>query len=208
MKGFLNGAVQMIVLQFSFSNRRAVPEGLFEKPEEDLAALKVRKNEVRGKQFIDPTEGVSLKQLVSDLLAAGYDLVDGFFRMRTKPDGQMYPAVRFIFALPDDEHQPGEFAAHKESAMSALQQMCDQALWRVRGFLNPYFSAKDVLVEDKNSISINFEARKPLVDGNGELILQWKKDASGQKVGTGPVPIEADKFLVAREDDICVVTSL
>jgi predicted class III extradiol MEMO1 family dioxygenase len=48
MKGLLNGTVKLVMLQFSFSNIKVIPVGLFKKQKETLKELNARKSEVKG----------------------------------------------------------------------------------------------------------------------------------------------------------------
>lgn len=203
MKGLLNGTVRLVMLQFSFSNVRALPAGLFEKEQETLDELTARRSGVKGVQFIEPIQDVSLFQFLLDLVKAGYVLVDAFFQMRSSARGQQYPVVRFIFAAKESARRDGEFARHKQNAENALLQMCQEAMWRVRAFLNPFF--KDgLLVDGQHAISINLEARNPLLDGEGNPLMRWEKDENGEKVGDKPFPLEPKLFLHIDDGNIIV----
>ena len=204
MKGLLSGMVRLVMLQFSFSNVAAVPEGLFKKAKESLDKLVSRKSEVQGRQFIAPTKDVSVLMFVGDLIAAGYVLVDAFYQMRSNAQGQNFPVVRFIFAVEEDVRTQSEFFCHKQVAQRALAQICGHALWRVQGFLNP-FVREGILIDGCHSVAINCVARNPLIDIKGDAILRWQKDEAGERIGNGPVPIEPKLFLRIQEDDICVM---
>lgn len=203
MKGFLENRVQLVILQFIFSNIKFVPVGLFQKNRETVSELIARKSEVGGKKFIEPTEGVSLLKFLADLKEAGYILADAFFKMRTNARGKEYPVVRFIFGL---EERDGEFAKHRDFSMSALLRICEQSLWQTEAYLNPYF-LKEEVVKNQFALSINLGSRQPLIDGNGEIILEWKKDENGQRIGADKVPIEPHLFLRGINDDIVIISS-
>lgn len=44
--------------------------------------------------------------------------------------------------------------------MIQFQRMCEEAMWRVRAFRNPFFHEGEE-VDGKRTISVNLEARKP-----------------------------------------------
>jgi len=203
VKGLLEGTVKLLMLQFVFSNMGALPAGFFEKKRETLDELTARRSGVKGVQFIEPIQDVSLLQFLLDLAKAGYVLVDAFFQMRASVRGQQYPSVRFIFAAEESVRPDGEFANHKQNAENALLQMCKEAMWRVRAFLNPFFEG-GLPVDGQHAISINLEARSPLLDGEGNPLMRWEKDENGEKVGNKPFPLEPKLFLCIEDGNIIV----
>lgn len=200
----LNPMVWLSILQFSFSNRKAVPEGIPEKPPEPPASEFIRKNEyVPGIQFLEPVAGVSALPLIGDFAEAQHQLVDGWWQERTK-NGQPYYMVRFMFAGSDHATPSEVFVKVRPTVMEALQKLLGESMWRVRGFANPFFKDGE-LIEGASALSINLEAREPLVDGVGKPLLRWQKDARGNKISEAPVELKPTKFLRIVGSDIRVV---
>ncbi len=204
MSGLLNSAIWLTMLQFSFSNRKVIPEGINERPPETAQHFATRKSEyVGGEQFLFPVEGVSALPFIADLNEAGQQLVDAYWQSRIK-DGREYYMVLFMFAAPGHDQSSEEFQKVRSVALSALSKLFSEAMWRVWGFVNPFFKDNE-LVEDAYALCVNFDSRSPLVDGNGKPILQWKKDEKGERIGDKPVPLEPKKFLRIIDGDIRVV---
>lgn len=204
MGGLLNPAIRLTIFQFNLSNRKAIPDGINEKPPEGPVRFTARKSDyVKGEQFLPPIEGVSALPIIADLSEAGQELVDAYWQPRTK-DCRGYYMIRFMFAAPNHANSSEEFLKVRSGALEALSKLFSEAMWRVRGFVNPFFKDGE-LIDNVYSISVNFDARSPLTDRNGKPILQWEKDDDGNKIGDGPVAIKPKKFLRIINGDICVV---
>ena len=185
----------MITMQFSFSNPKAVPKSVFgmmkkETPEESSE----RKQRATGKIFIEPTKKCQVRDVVTDLADQGYILIEAFHQERYDPKKPLFPyhAVRFVFVHQDffEENKSNkEFEGKKPEVLRDLAQMCEIALWSVRGFDNPFFQ-NDVEIKGQRAISINLEARTPLFHPDSTPVLVWEKDAQGNKIGDGPKPIK------------------
>lgn len=185
--GFLNEAVRLVYVQFSFSNREAVPQGLRFLPQEKEVEHKARKAKQsaeghRNEQFIAPTEKVLARALLSTLERAGYNLVDATYQHRWGQKGR-YHMVRYVFAQEAVDHgvHP-DFVRLRSVARINLMKLLLNSFWRVRGYRNTG--------EEGSMVSINFESRIPIVDANGNALLVWKRDKDDNKVGDGPVPLE------------------
>lgn len=132
--------VKSIVVQFCFANPDVVPSTLpqlsLETYEEEVARTR---SGVTGEEIIEPMENVGLCHLVSDLACAGYELVDAFAQPRTKEGGgrQFYQVVRFEFAPHHFVEVKRGFANNRDALLQSLDTMCQQAMWRVRAWLNP-----------------------------------------------------------------------
>jgi len=204
MNSLLNGAVRLVMLQFSFSNINLVPKCLrverktLESPEEFIA----RKSRVPGEQCLDSVENVGGLDFLNDLSDAGYVLVDALAKLQAK-DGREYAVVRFIFAEENYVNSSDGFQKTKPLFEKSLRQMFCESMWRVRGFLNPFFSDGKI-VNGQYVVSVNFEARKPLIDKNGNNLIQWQKNECGDRIGDAPITIEPKLFLRLENGDICV----
>ena len=201
-KGLIGRDVQLIVIQFSYANFSITPPGVKRLEQEGAEEFNKRKSAIRGRQCLEPTEEVDGLPLLDDLKKVGYQLVDAFCKAREK-DGQGYAMTRFVFAAPDHVESSPDFLAVKDKCYAGLEQMLQQALWRARGFTNPLFRDSEI-VDGKSSVSINFEARRPIVDSAGNYMLEWKKDERGQRIGDGPVPISSDLCLRVENGFLCV----
>lgn len=207
MKGLMNGAVRLVMLQFSFSNLKLVPACLKQKGEESPSEFVVRKSEIRGEQFLEPVESVGCLSFLSDLALADYVLVDAFAKIR-KRGGRPYAMslAQFIFSDTEHANSSEEFLRVRPSAELALRQLLEQGMWRVLAFLNHFFKDGE-MVEDQYAISVNLVARVPLVDGNGKPLVQWQKDESGDRIGDTPIPVEPKLFLRIENGNICVTNA-
>ncbi|MBI1866340.1 MAG: hypothetical protein HY005_03295 [Candidatus Staskawiczbacteria bacterium] len=201
MGSSLNSAVRLTVFQFSLSNKNAIPGGINEKPLDNFTFQ--RSEQSKGEQFLLPVDEVSALPLIADLSEAGHQLVDTYWQTRIK-DGNEYYIVRFMFAAPGHDKSSEEFLKVRGVALGALSKLFSEAMWRVRGFVNPFFKDKE-LVEEVYSLSINFDARNPLINKDGKPILRWQKNKEGKKTGDKPVPIEPKKFLRIMNGGIYVV---
>jgi len=189
MRGVVGKDVRLFIIQFSYSNFEITPEGLFEKPDETAEEVNKRRSAIKGRMCLQPTSEVDGLPVLYDLRHKEYVMVDGFKKTREK-DGRPYQLVRFVFARPDGATPSPEFVAHREVCYAGLCQLLEQALWRARAFVNPLFAGGDV-VDGESTISLNFEARKPIVNRNGQMVLERREDDNGQRGGElGPVSSE------------------
>lgn len=197
MNGKIDGVVREIYLQFSFSNRKLVPSWIPSIDCEKGEERKTRKGRVgRGTQFITPTPGVSLLDFVCDLEQEGFRLVDAVYQMRvdekksqwkndSQHHGAMYCMVRFIFSRNYEISESYEEIL-RDKMRPALVLICQQALWRVRAYHNPWFENGETTSESL-MMSVNAEVRDPLFQ-EGRKIMVWKRDDKGEKVGDSPEP--------------------
>ena len=89
----LNGTARLVALQFSFSNPDAIPVSVKRLNRETQEERVERKNHSSGVMVIEPTEKCSLVEFLGELEAAGYEMVDGFYKMRIDakdPSGKPY----------------------------------------------------------------------------------------------------------------------
>jgi len=137
------------------------------------------------------------------LALAGYVMVDALVEIRRK-DGHQYAMVRFVFS--DIEHADcsKEFLELQPLAEQELRQLLEQAMWRIRAFLNHLFEDGEI-VDEQYAISINLEMRVPLIGGDGSPLKQWQRDDDGEQIGEGPVEVKPKKFLRIKNNDICVI---
>lgn len=198
MAGLLDGEVRLVLMRFAFSNLKHVPSCLKQKP------TKIQEEPaVKGEQFIESTEDIGAANFVADLKKAGYQLIDAYYQIRSK-GGQQYAIVLFLFAQEEQATTSEEFKNMRPVAEQALFKMCEDAMWHVKTFLNPFFR-EGRMIDDAYVISVNLDARKPLVNGAGQPILQWQRDENEEKIGDSPIPLRPEIFLRIINGEIRIV---
>ena len=201
----LNENIPMVSLQFSFSNPEAIPVLVRHRSNETMQERQVRKNHTSGQLVIGPTENCSIATMFTGIKSAGYELVDAFHQERIDPKDptgrRRYHTVRFQFARSETAQISDEFKAIRDQIHYELQDICGNAHWRVRAFLNPFYRNGEE-VQGKNAVSINFEARNPLFHPNGEPVLVWRKDERGNRLGNCPVPQRFNLVLSVVDNEL------
>ncbi len=175
----IDSSVQMIILQFSFSNGKAVPEWIGCHEKEVPQERTERKNRLHGELVIEKTKSCSVLNLAKDLGVAGYELVDAFCQKRINPKypNKRYQMVRFVFVRNEDMQLPDNFMNKRVPALGSLREMCAAAMWRARVFLNPYYENGEK-IPNKHAISINLDVRRPL----RPPIMVWPRDENNRKM--------------------------
>lgn len=203
----LSSSVEIIIVQFSFKNREKVPSGLRQVSKETQTEREQRTcRPNKGIRIINPTEKTEIS-ILDGLEKAGYELVDAFFKPRIDPkDIEPYQMVRFTFRSKGTAKPSWEFKRKKDENRKEMESMCYFSLWRVRGFLNPYFQNEEV-VAGKNMVSINLEALTPRYNKDGTPFIEWLRDAGGKKVGENANPITPNKKLIV-EDNVLKLLSM
>ena len=131
---------RLVMLQFSFSNPGVIPAAvkkLENEAPEEWFARKARYG--TSAYLIEPVENVSLSKLLAGVEQAGYQLTDAFYRPRLDQKERTYHTARFVFCRPEHANPCPELAEKRELIRSELGKMCEQAAWRVRAYLNPFF---------------------------------------------------------------------
>ncbi|MCL5006887.1 MAG: hypothetical protein M1153_01970 [Patescibacteria group bacterium] len=148
--------------------------------------------------IIEPTEGCSLLELLGDLEVAGYELVDAFYQQRIDakdPRGERtYHMVRFLFASREFAEPSKWFKSIRDKLLNELRTICENALWRTRCFLNPFYENGEEVV-DQRFVSVNLEVRQPLFHPDGQPVTIWKRNEEGKRVGDAPVPLTSSHRL-------------
>jgi hypothetical protein len=177
---------KLIVVQFSFAKLNQVPAWL---PEKNPKAR--TENPAQGVCIVEPMEKVDTTHLLIALNNLGYELVDAFHEQRPNKNGYgTYQMCRFVF---EKNPEPEKVLAQRLSGtvhkiLGGFNDLCFLALWRVRAFRNPLFKNGQIQ-PDGASVSINLEARVPLVQADGTPVKVWEKDQDGNRLGTEPKPI-------------------
>ena len=203
----IDTSIRMIMIQFSFSNPDAIPAFIrgLERQRETREECVSRKVGVNGSPCISPTEGCTVREFVENLEAAGYQLVDAFYQRRVDhkdPRGnRWYHMARFVFASAEWADPSEEFIAMRTNVKASLQEMCEASLWRVRGFLNPFYQEGQEIA-GQHAVSINCESRQPLKQSDGKPVVSWQKDAAGNRVGNAPLPLQPKHSLKVIEKEI------
>ncbi len=185
---------RVVVIQFSFSNKKLVPPSVKEEPFEKFREQsKRRKRGGTGERVLDPVERCSTYNIIEDLFRHGFSLVGAFSQQRHHPDDhrgrKMYQMVRFSFARTNAASK--EFLQRRDDVLRGLQKLLADSAWRVRVFLNPFFQDGE-RVPNARHLSVNLEARVPLVEPDGRRRLVWRKDEEGNKVGDTKIPVQPD----------------
>ena len=207
----LNSSVTMVVMQFSFSNAKLVPIWISSHKRETPEERMERKKHMSGELFLEQTSNCSVLEFVKDLGRSGYELVDAFCQKRINPkypkEGK-YQMVRFTFIRKEDMNLPDSFMSARIPVLGSLREMCADAMWRVRGFINPYYENGEA-VPEKHAISINLEARQPLRYSEGPPIMVWPRDENGRSMkdtpGAEKVRLAPDWRLLIKDNVISLV---
>lgn len=206
----LNGTVRLVALQFSFSNPDAIPATVKRQDRETPEERVERKNHSSGVMVIEPTEKCSLVEFLGELEAAGYEMVDAFYKERIDakdPRGKRsYHMVRFLFARREFVDLSDEFKKVRDTIRAELRSICEAAMWRVRSFSNPFYKNGEE-IPDQRAVSVNLEARQPLFRPDGQPVTVWQKDENGKRVGDAPLPLKADYSLRIVGDAVQLVTA-
>ena len=194
--------VRMIALQFSFSNPDVIPPSVKHIEQETQDELLDRKSVTTGSMIIAPVGKCSLVEFIRELNVSGYEMVDAFYKKRIDAknanDKKKYHMVRFLFAYRDFVKLSDEFKEAQDTIGTELQRLCEDAIWRVRSFLNPFY--KDgKMISGQCAVSINLEARQPLFYPDGQPVMLWQKDENGKRIGVAPLPLKADFRLCIQE---------
>lgn len=206
----LNGTVRLVILQFSFSNPDVIPATVKRQHRETPEERAVRKSHPSGVMVIEPTKKCSLVEFLGELEAAGYEMVDAFYKERIDakdPRGKRtYHTVRFLFARREFVELSDEFKKVRDVIRAELQSICESAIWRVRSFSNPFYKNGEE-VPGQRAVSINLEARQPLFRPDGQPVTVWQKDENGKRVGDAPIPLKADYCLRIAGDAVQLVAA-
>jgi hypothetical protein len=187
--------IRMILLKFSFSNEKVVPPEVKKIESETVQEMEERESRSSGILALEPIHNIGLLRFLEDIREAGFELVNALYQLRRADDrGRTFHMVRYDFCHRDHVELSSEFRQKREPIEDSLRRICLEAAWRVRAFVNPFF-VKGEMVPGQTVAVINLEARKPLIDGNGQRIVAWKKDERGNRVGASPVPLEPDHIL-------------
>jgi len=193
----IDGVVQLVVLQFSFANIKAIPATIsnigwgWETPEESEERRK-RNITGSGVLVIEPTLDCSLLEFLTDL-EAEWQMVEAFGQERINLNHdrrETFYMIRFIFAPRSSATPTENFLKILEDCQSGLEEMCRRAIWRVRMFSNPLYR-DGVEVVGQRHLSINMEGRKPLFQPDGKPVVARLKDENRQPIGD-PLPIQPE----------------
>lgn len=198
---------RFVVFQLRFSNFEAVPRHtryLIREADENRVVYAPS-----GKMVIEPTKRCSMEHFPFALERAGYDLVDVFGEERQNSGDRTgkssHFVVRFVFAPRRFARKAeGIFGKMAEDVRQELVALCQDALWRVRAYRNPYFENHEV-VTDQEDISINMEMREPFLRPDGKSVTEWQKDAEGNRVGKFPLLLKAQHTAFVMDNAITLV---
>ena len=116
-----------------------------------------------------------------------------------------YHMVRYVFARREFVELSDEFRKVRDTIRAELPRICENALWRVRLFSNPFYKNGEE-IPGESTVSVNLEARLPLFRPDGPVTV-WQKDSNGRRVGDAPRPLKADYCLRIVGDAVQLVTA-
>lgn len=178
------GKNDIVVIQFSFSSRKQVPQFLLNRDPETPDESQERKENINGKCIFQPTERCQI-DFVGDFSKLGFCLVEAFHqeRINAKNGKGKYQMVRFLFIKKEKADIDPDDLPHLKVAEECLVEMLEST-WRVRAYQNP------------DMLSVNLEARYPIFDSDGSPKLVWPKDEKGEKIKTGKkIKLQPDHFV-------------
>ncbi len=154
-----------IVVQFSFSSSKVVPNNFGLEPKEKINPF-IR----NGKVVFSNEEGsCSVKNLPKKLVEYGFELATAryFVVESDKNDRRVFYQVRFVFVpaekLLPEAHNLG-LAASLEDCRSLFEGLCKKSFWeKARCFANP----GNKLADKKPFVSFNFAGLQPVDQTKG-----------------------------------------
>lgn len=177
---------QKVLLQFRIKKFNDVPEAIRQFKRQPTQGCGTAP---KGTQVLSSTKDASAIQLLLDLERDGYRLSDTFYEERGRQDDRHYMAF-FIFTPCGNTSEPSEcFARVKSAVVKGLFDLCKEALWEPSAFINPTTDEAGRILHGRHWASIVFRGRQPYMQGNGEPVLIYPKDASGERTSNLPAPL-------------------
>ena len=197
----LGKSTPLVAMQFDFLNRNIVPE-IIKTVNNKRQKKRVQRKKIKsGVQVIKPTPNVSLLIFAKQLEEAGYELVDVDYQERPNDNANgKYHMVKFLFSRHECAEPSENFQKYSDIVYSELEKICRQALWRVRGYINPFYKEGEE-IKGKNFVSINMKVREPLASPTGKLIKRWEKNDKENKTGRR-FPLLPDYLLAVSDGSI------
>jgi len=180
--------VRCVIVQFSFSNRSAVPACLPEISKEDWTQYQLRlaiNQQADGQLVIPHTERCSLEGVMEDMQDLGFVLGNAFFQERRNQNKgpKTFWLCRFVYLRKEDVL---EIPFWQCEWAEALKTLLSDNFWAIKLFDNP------VEGTSRRMLSLNMSARVPRYHGNGEPVLARPKDEHGRLLSNEPIPIVSD----------------
>ena len=189
--------VRLILVQFIVRNTADIPKTVF-----GMRREKKSGERPAGTPQVQDVTNCSLQQL--NLAEAGYQLVDAY---TTRSTGQnVHYTVSFQFCLSEFVQLSDQFKLVQSKLTDEFGQICQSAFWKARLFTNPFFN-NHVLVPNQLFVAINLNERTAIKNKDGSPVLRWQKDETGEKIGTGPVPIQPDYYFEIHDGEIKISPS-
>lgn len=186
-------SINSVALQFRFSHVSDIPLSIRQfrqQPTKKDAAVP------HGELIINPTKGTSAIQLLLDLERGGFILFDASYEERGGSQDRHY-MTRFTFVRESPLKPPPQFMQVKSAVTRALFKICNEALWETCAYLNPVTDTAGQVLQGKFWTSIIFRCRQPFLQGDGQRVTIWQKDAAGDRVGDEPLPLSPSFYLCA-----------
>lgn len=201
-------ATRILLMQFSFTNKSAVPKCIPMMDDELLRESHERKQVISGVQIIPPILNVDVKPFLTPLVSSGYELVDARYQPRVdrRNARKTYHMIRFVFCRHEYAKVTDQFAVRRDACWAALSEMCTVAMWRVRGYRNPLIVDGEQ-VDGECAISLNFEKREPFYDKDDNPVCRWRKDKNNRRIGDAPVPLSPEHYVDFSDGEVRVLPS-
>ena len=167
---------RLLIVQFDLSNENALPFKLSDRGTETKEDAQSRKTQNRrhdySNRLTDEKGSIFAAYLPISLHENGFILVSADHRRRIdkKNPKIFYNAIRYTFVRKEFENKSDpklvEFLPWRGIHCAGMQELCELANWdQVRIYRNPFYMNGEP-VSGFSSISINFDARKPLYEND------------------------------------------
>ncbi len=210
----IDSTARLIALQFRFANEDAIPLAVRNLSRKASGRKVTSSAGGEGIMFVQPTKNCSLVKFLDDLTTAGYEMVYAFTEERGGSNGiyhdpnRGYYIVRFAFVRSEyveqsmaSESEDDQIVMDHDLRMLALEEICKNAMWRVRAYSNPLFKDGKA-VPGERAMSINFEERAPFFGADGKPVMVWQRDEWKNKVGDAALPVKPAYHLRIEENTI------
>lgn len=204
VRGLGDGTIRLVNVQLTFTNISLVPKCIPCRGDKTPSEFLRDSDEIPGELCFDPVEDVGCSDVVAELEALGYVLVDAFYTI-LKKDGRDFASVRFIFVIAEHAGLSESFAKIVTQVRASLQELLSKAMWKVSLYINHYFY-DGVLIDDVFSFSISLAKRNPLFEADGSPVMRWQRDEAGEKIGEQKFRLTPKNYLRVVGTDVLVVS--
>ncbi|MBI2053612.1 MAG: hypothetical protein HYT41_02620 [Candidatus Sungbacteria bacterium] len=207
----LGSSVKLVALQFSIPNPAAMPPSLRHLPQETEGERQRRSNLQPGLLVIPETPNVQIVDFVAQVAGLGYQLVSAIAQERPNLSEVFatQPRNRARYVLrPNQDVKKERAAPDLKNLMGGLMELCLDAMWTVKGYLNPYREG-DVEYTELYCLDIVLGTRRPFCDRDGRPLMARPKDANGKTIrDAAPQPLAPDFLMKLVDGEIAFVQNI